>query len=461
MGERLPYKQEVTGSIPVPPTHPLRQRRKRRRSSVWLERCPVKAEAAGSSPVDAATKMNDIPSVRSQIEILKSPPSWTRLVRPCRAGDGIVRLSDERRKSLRALFDGARPALSALSFVPASGAASRMFARLASGDPDAVARFAGNIEKFAFFDDLKIGAERPDAEEIVRAALSAGGLGYSDIPKGLVKFHRYGDGRADAFEEHINAARLYSDGVHFTVSPRFPQDEKRRLEAGGDVSFSVQDPATDTVALWEDGDLVTDDSGETVFRPSGHGALLGNLNRLKADVIFISNIDNVSRRDREPGPEAHRKELAGLLVELSSAAPPERPVRVCGVIQNTGEPGGGPFWVRDDSGDERPQIVEAAQVDFSDPSQRDIWRSATHFNPVDMVCRKGGFDLARYSDGSFMVVDKTLGGRPIKALEMPGLWNGAMAGWETVFVEIPSGSFNPVKEVFDLLRPCHQDLRDE
>ena len=207
--------------------------------------------------------------------------------------------------------------------------------------------------------------------------------------------------------------------------------------------------------------MVTDDSDETVFRPSGHGALLGNLNRLKADVIFISNIDNVSRRDREPGPEAHRKELAGLLVELSSAAPPERPVRVCGVIQNTGEPGGGPFWVRDDSGDERPQIVEAAQVDFSDPSQRDIWRSATHFNPVDMVCRKGGFDLSRYSDGSFMVVDKTLGGRPIKALEMPGLWNGAMAGWDTVFVEIPSGSFNPVKEVFDLLRPCHQDLRDE
>lgn len=413
--------------------------------------------------------MNDIFPVKSQLETLNRPPSFACLVRPCKIGDGIARLSGERKRLLGELFDKSRRDFSTVSFTPASGAATRMFSRLISGDGETVRRFAENIKRFAFYGDLKAAASRlgmgdietVSASDLVRITLSADGLGYSDIPKGLVKFHRYGDESADAFYEHVRAARLYSDGVHFTVSPRFPENEKRRLSAENGVSFSVQDPATDTVALGEDGEIVTNGSGETVFRPSGHGALLGNLNRLSADIIFVSNIDNVSRREFDGETAERRKYLAGFLLERLSESAPERPLRVCGVIENTGEPGGGPFWVSDGSGDERPQIVESAQVDFSDPSQREIWESATHFNPVDMVCRKGGFDLGGYSDGVFMVTEKTFDGRRVRALEMPGLWNGAMAGWDTVFVEIPSGSFNPVKEVFDLLRPGHQDLSDE
>ena len=400
--------------------------------------------------------------VRHQLDILRGPPRFVRLIRPCIIGDGIVRMTDAQKSACRALYDEMRPGLTARSFIPASGAASRMFSKLAAGDSGAIRRFAENADKFAFFEDITAAARRLGLDDspagIVRAALIPEGLRYGSIPKGLVKFHRYGDICADAFDEHIRTARLYSDDVHFTVSASFPDKEKKRLASGGGVSFSVQAPDTNTVALNEEDEMIRDGSGNPVFRPSGHGALLANLHSVDGDIIFISNIDNVSRREAKPSPDLHRKELAGLLLERVRESGPSRPMRVCGMIRNTGAPGGGPFWVEDSERRVSPQIVESAQVDHSNPSQERIWQSATHFNPVDLVCMKGGFDLNNYTDGVFMVVNKTLNGRPIRALEMPGLWNGAMAGWETVFVEIPSSSFNPVKEVFDLLLPCHQDL---
>ncbi|WP_462137294.1 DUF4301 family protein [Candidatus Mycalebacterium sp.] len=417
------------------------------------------------------------PSVRSQIEILKSPPSFVRLVKPCTVGDGIVSLSEEQKKLHRQVYDKKRSYYRACVFVPASGAASRMFSDLTVRDPGALEKFAQNIKKFAFYEDLQNACARLNRsdltalapDEIAEITLSAQGLGYAGFPKGLVKFHRYGGVSKTAFDDYSELARAYADEIHFTVPAGFSDEEKPRLTRAGDgftVSFSMQDSQTDTVALDLDGNLLTDENGETILRPAGHGALLENLGFVEADIVFISNIDNIAHASRAKNPGNERKVLAGILIEEMEKTSPDKPFRVCGVVKNMGEPGGAPFWVRDSSGGVSKRIVESLEVDYSDSTQEKIWRSATHFNPVDMVCRARGtdgrkFNLQNYTDNTFMVADKTFQGRPIKALEMPGLWNGAMAGWETVFVEVPAESFNPVKNVFDLLRDCHQDLKSE
>ncbi|QMU56463.1 MAG: DUF4301 family protein [Candidatus Mycalebacterium zealandia] len=416
-------------------------------------------------------------SVRSQIEILGSPPSFVRLVKPCAVGDGIVSLSGENKKLHRQTYDKKRLDYRVCVFVPASGAASRMFADLTARDSGALEEFTRNIKRFAFYEDLQIACARlrrsdvsslaPD--EIAELVLSAQGLGYEGFPKGLVKFHRYDGVSTTAFEDYSQLARAYADEIHFTVPTGFSDEEKNRLTQSGDgftVSFSTQDPRTDTVVLDSDGNLLTDENGETVLRPAGHGALLENFGAVEADVVFISNIDNIAHASRMKNPESDRKALAGVLIEEMEKTPQDKPFRVCGVVKNTGEPGGAPFWVRDSSGCVSKRIVESVEVNHSDSAQEKVWCSATHFNPVDMVCSVRGadgrkFNLQNYTDDSFMVADKTFQGRPIKALEMPGLWNGAMAGWETVFVEIPVESFNPVKNIFDLLSDCHQDLQSE
>jgi len=311
--------------------------------------------------------------------------------------------------------------------------------------------------------------------------------------------------------------------VHFTVPAEYEELIKEHIEnvrgyyeASGvkyEVTFSTQNPSTDKIAVGLDNKPFRDSNGRLVFRPAGHGALLDNLNDLRGDIVFIKNIDNVVPDRLKHETYIYKKALGGYLVELQrdifrylerltsgnvswqlitqvfefvryelSTIPPEavekrgsreekinflisklnRPLRVCGMVKNEGEPGGGPFWVRHEDGTLSLQIVESSQVDMESSGQRAIWESSTHFNPVDLVCGVrdhlgNPFDLKRFTDPNTGFISiKSMDGRELKTLELPGLWNGAMANWNTVFIEVPLITFNPVKTVFDLLRKEHQ-----
>ena len=488
--------------------------------------------------------------IARQLDLHRSPPPPTRLVRACQLGDGIVRLDPDRRQELARVYRRAADSGRFGKFVPASGAATRMFRDLLAarsrGDDDdgATDRFFGNLHRFAFRDTLA-GALEVDPEALDRLArrdpakvlatlldetdTERSALGYASIPKGLVPFHRTdGEGRTAA-EEHLReAAELATDArgrcrVHFTV----PLDresvfcqaldalaEQVGLELGVQflVGTSTQSPATDTLAADLEGQPFRDGDDRLVFRPGGHGALIGNLGALDIDLVFIKNIDNILPLERRPRVVHWKQVLGGLLLELderiaevlrrceAEESDPvwleaaldfahrqlglseaeslrerpgdeqraflqkwlDRPLRICGVVPNTGEPGGGPFWVEDTWGRLGRQIVEPAQVDLRDPAQADLFLGSTHFNPVDVVCRLRShrgkpYDLEQYVDPrTAFVTRKTFDGRPLQALERPGLWNGSMAGWNTLFVEVPGETFAPVKTVFDLLRPEHQ-----
>ena len=341
------------------------------------------------------------------------------------------------------------------------------------------------------------------------------GLNYGHKPKGLVTFHAYPEGARKAVEEHLVEGASYasSNGVariHFTVSPEHMEGFKtllaekvpvyeKRFGIRYDISFSVQKPATDTIAVNPDNTPFRQDDGRLLFRPAGHGALIENLNEIDADVIFIKNIDNVTTDAQRGDTIRYKKVLAGVLLDLQEQAfeylraldvegcelapiaefiekrlcvklPADydsallravldRPIRVCGMVRNEGEPGGGPFWVGNPDGTESLQIAESSQIG---PDDQPLMKSATHFNPVDLVCgvrtSKGGkFDLRQYTDPSTgFISSKSSGGRDLRAQELPGLWNGAMARWNTVFVDVPITTFSPVKVVQDLLRPQHQ-----
>lgn len=476
------------------------------------------------------------------LDLLARPPAKRRLERPCTPGDGIERIPDDEIEALAALHDEAAGQGRVIKFVPASGAASRMFQDLVATDGPGshLAAFADALPRFAFVADLErlLAASGRDLERLVAARaldqireafLGENGLGYADLPKGLVKFHAYVDESRTPFEEHLAEAAAYARNVrgearvHLTVSvehmDRFRRrvDEVRsRLETFLDtrflLDFSLQHPSTDTLAADLEDRPLRDERGRLVLRPAGHGALLENLAALDGDLVFVKNIDNVVPDRMKPTLVRWKKAIGGLLVRLqrevfvhaarlrspdadprvveeaasfakarfgaaalpdAASTPPrsrrlavldalDRPLRVCGVVANVGEPGGGPFWVRDRDGRVTRQIVEAAEVDRDDPGQDAILRSATHFNPVDLACavrdvEGRAFDLHRYVDPDAVIVTrKSSAGRVLKALERPGLWNGAMARWNTVFVEVPLETFAPVKTVFDLLRPEHQ-----
>jgi hypothetical protein len=400
--------------------------------------------------------------VARQLALFRNPPAPQRLARAATAGDGVVLLEEREHAELLALADGAARAGRLTKFVPASGAASRMFAFLLSGgvETEETRRFREDRSSFAF---------RASVEDLARA------------PKALIPFHTYPDGARTAFEEHLfEAAGTIRDAgglcrVHFTVSPEHRktfEDTLRgirpRLErltgARFDVSFSEQAPSTDTIAGGADGGPFRTAEGALLFRPGGHGALLKNLGdvaRAGGDVVLVKNIDNVVPDARRGPTLLWKRLLAGLLVRLERQSRRERPIRVCGVVRNEGEPGGGPFWVAGPGG-ESLQIVESAQVDLEDRSQAAIWMAATHFNPVDLACSLRDaagrpHDLSMFVDeNAVFVAERTHEGKPLKALERPGLWNGAMAFWETVFVEVPKETFAPVKTVLDLLRPEHR-----
>lgn len=494
-----------------------------------------------------------------QIEIFRKGFSYVDLLKPCLIGDGIKRLGDMDIERLTAVYSRTQSAGRAMKFVPASGAATRMFKELISlnsqsEDIDKSAfrenvknndnykyflSFIENIKKFPFYDDLKsvmsrngINIDKAISEEkykdILEYTLNYKGLNLAGLPKALISFHEYKDYSRTPIEEHLVEAGDYTldaqgkARVHFTVSMEHEEDiikhvknVKVRYERPGsnfEIGYSIQKPSTDTIAVNKDNTLFREKDGGLIFRPGGHGALLENLSDLGGDIIFIKNIDNVAPDRLKDMTFKYKKALAGHLVELQdrifyylkrleSADGDEstlneifeftrnnlsisqfddldnmpnnkkteylfgllnRPLRVCGMVRNQAEPGGGPFWVKHRDGSVSLQIVERSQINTADGEQRRIFESSTHFNPVDLVCGvrdyKGrAFDLKKYVDPDTCFISiKSKDGKELKALELPGLWNGAMAFWNTVFIEVPLITFNPVKTILDLLRNEHQ-----
>jgi hypothetical protein len=425
-------------------------------------------------------------AVEQQMESFRRGFPFLSVVRAATVGDGIFR-ADVRYADL---YRNSRPRV--VKFVPASGAATRMFKELfafvETGVPNAsAARTVDNIEKFAFYGALNHG------EPVAQAVLDYG----ARLPKGLILFHKYATEVRTAAEEHLVEGAQYGVGkVHFTVSPEHEKGFRELLEKyAGDfeISFSQQLPSTDTIAATPDNQPFREKDGRLLFRPAGHGALIANLDRLDADLIFIKNIDNVTVDRLRADTILYKEILGGMALalqerifgflrgasadgmrefieeELCYKLPPDaseeymrgvldRPLRVCAMVRNEGEPGGGPFWVANADGSEQLQIGESSQVA---PADKHIFSGGTHFNPVDIVCavrdhRGGKFDLLKFTDpATGFISEKSKDGRTLKAQELPGLWNGAMARWNTVFVEAPISTFTPVKEVNDLLREAH------
>ena len=459
-------------------------------------------------------------AVERQIENFRRGFPFLKVVRAASPGDGVTVLDTATADAAAACYEQVATDLSVVKFVPASGAATRMFKELfefvnAGKRGKGIDTLLQNIERFAFWPELKaVLPEGADEKAVVRAIVGPG-LDYGSKPKGLVTFHAYPEGARKAVEEHLveGAAYAASGGVakiHFTVSPehragfeallaeKVPVYEKR-FGIRYDISFSVQKSSTDTIAVNPDNTPFRQQDGRLLFRPAGHGALIENLNEIAADIIFIKNIDNVTTDAQRGDTVRFKKILAGLLLGLQERAfgclkaldaghadlesivefirkdlcvkLPEkydaallrsildRPIRVCGMVRNEGEPGGGPFWVANPDGTESLQIAESSQIA---PDDLPLMKSATHFNPVDLVCgvrRADGskFDLRDYTDpATGFISSKSSGGRELRAQELPGLWNGAMARWNAIFVDVPISTFSPVKVVQDLLRPQHQ-----
>ena len=458
--------------------------------------------------------------VEEQVENFRRGFPFLKVVRAASPGDGVLVLDGAEVDAAVARYDAAVAGLRVVKFVPASGAATRMFKELFEFVNEGkrgkgIDVLLENIERFAFWPELRAVLPHEADDRATVDAIVNEGLNYGHKPKGLVTFHAYPDGARKAVEEHLveGAAYAASNGVvrlHFTVSPehmeafrtllaeKVPQYEAR-YGVRYDISFSVQKPATDTVAVNPDNTLFRQEDGSLLFRPAGHGALIENLNEIDADLIFIKNIDNVTTDARRGDTVRYKKALAGVLIDLQREAfdclrvidagtadldavarfvetrlcvmLPEsydaallravldRPIRVCGMVRNEGEPGGGPFWVANPDGTESLQIAESSQIA---PADLPLMKSATHFNPVDLVCgvrdaQGGHFDLRRYVDpATGFISSKSSSGRELRAQELPGLWNGSMARWNTVFVDVPVSTFSPVKVVQDLLRPQHQ-----
>lgn len=478
----------------------------------------------------------DMKLVERQLEYFRDGFPFLHLERAATAGDGIRQLTSEETGQMAQTY-GRKPGKRKLfKFVPASGAASRMFKDLygyVQSDDDianaAVQEIFDRLEDFAFYPDLKPHITSSDRKKIAEAILFQDGLNYGQLPKGVLLFHKYANDVRTAFEEHLAEGALYainadsSVNLHFTVSPEHQQafevlvakKMKKYSELFNvhyNIYFSQQKPSTDILAADHNHQPFRNADGSILFRPGGHGALLENLNDIDADVIFIKNIDNVVPDRLKSVTVKYKKALAGLLLELQekitdyyrllsnnkydeellktilnflskqlSFQPPaaistwsagdvktylmkilHRPVRVCGMVKNEGEPGGGPFWVRNEDGSVSLQIAESSQINMNDPQQRAIATASTHFNPVDLVCAvKDGegnhYNLLEYRDPNTGFISiKSKDGAELKAQELPGLWNGAMARWNTVFVEVPVDTFNPVKTINDLLKPQHQ-----
>jgi nicotinamide riboside kinase len=493
-------------------------------------------------------------NIKNQLNFFKNGIPKTVLTEPAKVSNGILKLTDDDFQQKATYFDSVKSTLKLKKFVPASGAASRMFkflntflnefdienesihAYINRKKDSELSIFIVGLEKFPFYDEVHFELQKtfPDFNNLnrdyknyyfIKRLLSAKHFDFANKPKAILPFHQYENRIATPIEEHLNECVNYSSSngnshLHFTVSEAHQKDFetiingiKDKIEKENEttiqVSFSNQNKSTDTIAVDLSTKPLRDELGKLVFRPGGHGALIKNLNALEADIVFIKNIDNVIQNHIET-ITLYKKALAGILIELQQKVfhylntidtcneeyldeivlfsknklniepvngfskytfenkithlknSLDRPIRVCGMVKNEGETGGGPFWVRDSKGTVSLQIVETSQIDITIPSQADILANATHFNPVDLVCsirnhKKEKFDLTHFIDhNSGFIVDKNKNGQALKAYELPGLWNGAMAKWITVFVEVPLMTFNPVKTVNDLLQASHQ-----
>ena len=486
--------------------------------------------------------------IETQLGQFKTGFPFLKLEAAAAIGNGIVAPDSEKgRKYVDAWQKYKAAGKRVVKFVPASGAASRMFkdmfafvdADYDKPTTDFEKKYFDNIEKFAFYDELDAVCQKNNGKGIkaliqegnfkavAANMLKAEGLNYGQLPKGLLLFHNYPEGPRTPMEEHLVEGALYaaSNGeahVHFTVSHEHMELFKQKVAQKADmyakkygiaydITFSEQKPSTDTVAANPDGTPFRNADGSLLFRPGGHGALIENLNEIDADVIFVKNIDNVVP-DRLKGDTVLWKQIiAGVLVTLQKKAfeylelldtgkytheqieeiirfvqqdlccrkadikeledadlviylhkKLNRPMRVCGVVKNVGEPGGGPFLTYNQDGTVSLQILESSQIDKSNKEYMEMFTKGTHFNPVDLVCavkdyKGNAFDLPKFVDPTTgFISQKSKNGKELQALELPGLWNGAMSDWSTVFVEVPLSTFNPVKTVNDLLREQHQ-----
>ncbi len=483
-----------------------------------------------------------------QIALFVEGVPFIKLDRPATVGDGILKPDQHEIEDLMNKYKQSLSSLSVLKFVPASGAASRMFRDLEAmlnnhetisfeqldsetTEAQFTKIFVENLQHFAFFAKLKevLAKDNYSLEKLLHEGnfkpildytLTEKGLNYASMPKALIEFHSYNGESRNAMEEHFHESLLFAKNesgavrIHFTISPEFEEKTRQeidaivsRLQTGAisfDVSLSFQQSSTDTIAVTPDNEPFKDDAGNFVFRPGGHGALLNNLNKLDADIVFIKNIDNIVPDYLKNITAKWKQVIGGYLVDLKENVhrflndidagsanydeikafcrdklkllPPSvddnpndyyrnmlnRPIRVCGMVRNEGEPGGGPFWVHESNGRISLQIVESSQIDINNNTQKKILEQSTHFNPVDLVCLltdyKGKpFVLDKFSNPkTAFIAEKSKDGKKLKALERPGLWNGAMENWITLFVEVPIETFNPVKTVNDLLRPQHQ-----
>ena len=485
---------------------------------------------------------SSVSEVEAQVERFRKGFPWLEIIAPATPENGIRVLGDKAAEEAVTYYENASVA-GKCKFVPASGAASRMFKDIFAGlsaledgkDPGAdssVGKLASAIEKFAFYTPEMFGTPEDSADyrrTVAEKVLTDKGLGYGSKPKGVIRFHRYPDGEfRTAFAEHLIEAQDYmrnADGsanIVFTISPEFGKlfdaalDEVRaayeaRYGVKFNISFTCQEKSTDTVAVDLKNRPFRTEEGELLFRPAGHGALIYNLNAIEDELVSIKNIDNVSNDRFLPVTAKYKKVLMGVALslrdrifgylnaldaagntdcsalcdeiekfladELSITLPAtaslaervailrsklDRPIRVCGMVRNQGEPGGGPFIVKSRDGSSNLQILESVQINMGDEASREMLAGATHFNPVDLVCclrnYKGEkFNLLDYVDqDAGFISSKSYQGRELKALELPGLWNGSMSDWNTCFVEVPLETFNPVKVVLDLLRPAHQ-----
>jgi len=500
-----------------------------------------------------------IDKVKEQIKIFENEIPFVSLREVATIGNGIIAFDAKQLSTYALAYETSINSLKAVKFVPASGAATRMFKEfykfldvydfknesinsyLNYEKATAIRLFLIGLEKFPFY-NLVLGATKknfPNFEELsegnqlyvfIKTMLkNQSGLNYGSYPKGLLPFHKYNkSGVRTAFGEHLHEAASYSTTkniafLHFTVSKdhlkgfkdefdRIRKIVEDKTNTTFKISYSTQKEFTDTIAVNLHNEPFRNEDGSILFRPGGHGALIENLNDVDADIVFIKNIDNVVVKKYQEDLAIYKKALAGKLLKIQKDVflilesieqemPNEkelikistflkedlnidmpidfakfsdnykrsylievlnRPIRVCGMVRNEGEPGGGPFWIKNDRGRSELQIIEGAQIDIKNPIQRKILRNSTHFNPVDLVCGmknyKGEkFDLKEFVDEKAgFITQKTIRGNQVKALELPGLWNGAMAKWISIFVEVPLITFNPVKSVNDLLKSAHQ-----
>ncbi|MFY8097069.1 MAG: DUF4301 family protein [Flavobacterium sp.] len=490
---------------------------------------------------------NSLDKIMQQLHYFKNGIPKINLHKCATIGDGIWKLNSKEQNQYITYFDEHKIQFEIEKFVPASGAATRMFQFLNEFlnqfDPETdtitsyinkfkdqnLNIFIVGIRNFPFHPELKAKTRAlfPDyinftsdqkIHAIIYTLLNEKGLHFAAKPKGILPFHVKSDSVFTPIDEHVAETIYYQKEntkakIHFTISKEFKSHFESILNKYNhiEVNFSYQDQTSDTIAVEANNMPFRLENNELFFRPGGHGALIENLNQLTSDVVFIKNIDNVAQNNIKDGI-ANKKILGGILLEIQSQvfnylvelqdeniseskikdikkfveerlSMPlldefsmfqknyqreylikvlNRPIRVCGMVKNEGEPGGGPFWVIDSKGRRTLQIVESSQVDLQNIKQKEIFKNSTHFNPVDLVCGiknfKGEkFDLTKFVDpDTAFITEKTKNGKPIKAFELPGLWNGAMAKWITIFVEVPLTTFNPVKTVNDLLKPAHQ-----